>query len=265
MHSINLFPRLARCSLLFIDKPRHFKIPFAFAAARSNRISPLQSSFRTMLTSPESDIRSDLADLPIEKWGWVIYRCSYTAANEPAWARFKSRVETYSREHIAASNAPEIADRLEWTWVEDSTLEGASPAALRERFRAWAAKEVDRQPGDYISEAIPRLNFFIVVDDESLRSLNKPDLLARPWPRNAFVKFVDAYWEPSSPDHTELEDEFGGPEFFEPIDGCTEENVGWMLIAPYLLDAEFYNDWCGDFNLNFWPIFYTRPPQIQER
>jgi hypothetical protein len=216
-----------------------------------------------MLTSPQSAIRSDLAVLPIDKWGWVIYRCSYASANEAIRARFRSRVETHSRENIAASDAPEIADRLEWTWVEDSTLDGASPAKLREKCRAWVAKEVDRQPGDYTPEVIPRSNFFIVVDDEALRSLVEPVDLSLPWPRNAFVKFVNANWEPSSPDDAEQEDGFSGPETFDPIDGCTEKDVSWMRIAPLMVNTDFYDDWCGDSNL--WTVFYKRPLKILER
>jgi hypothetical protein len=102
-----------------------------------------------------------------------------------------SCVEIYSREDIASSDAPEVADRLERAWVEDPTLDGASLAALLEKFRAWAAEEVERQPGDYYAEVIPRFNLFIVVDDEALRSLDRPDALGVGWPNNTFVKFVN--------------------------------------------------------------------------
>ncbi|KAH3904227.1 hypothetical protein HBI56_176280 [Parastagonospora nodorum] len=102
-----------------------------------------------------------------------------------------SHVEIYSREDIASSDAPKVADRLEWAWVEDPTLDGASPAALLEKFRAWAAEEVERQPGDYYAEVIPRFNLFIMVDDEVLQSLGRLDALGMDWPSNTFVKFVN--------------------------------------------------------------------------
>jgi hypothetical protein len=70
------------------------------------------------------------------------------------WAKFRDLVETESRENIAQSDAPEIAERLEWKWVD--AADGASTAALRERFRAWAAAEVARQPGDYTPATVPR-------------------------------------------------------------------------------------------------------------
>jgi hypothetical protein len=45
----------------------------------------------------------------------------------------------------------------------------------REKFRAWAVKEVERQPEEYTPEVISRFYFFIVVDNEALRSLDEPD------------------------------------------------------------------------------------------
>jgi hypothetical protein len=66
---------------------------------------------------------------------------------------------------IAESDAPETAEHLEWKWVEDaSTLDGASTAALRERFRAWSSGEVARQPGDYTPAVIPRFRYLIKID-----------------------------------------------------------------------------------------------------
>jgi hypothetical protein len=46
----------------------------------------------------------------------------------------------------------------------------------------------------------------------------------------------------------------------EPIDGCTEEDVGWMRITPYMINAGCYDVLTGDENL--WYIFYRRPPMI---
>ncbi|KAF1949397.1 hypothetical protein CC80DRAFT_429371 [Byssothecium circinans] len=215
-----------------------------------------------MITSSHSAIRSDLAVLPVEKWGWVIYRCTY--ADNTAWTRFRDRVEAISRESIAESDAPEIADRLEWTWVEDPvTLDGASTAALRERFRAWAADEVARQPGDYDPVAIPRFNFFVKVDEEALQSVAGAAPPGMPWPRDSFVKFVDASWESSPVNAGEgqgQEYDDSEPEIFEPIDGCIEEDVGWIRISPFMIRTDFYDVWCGVSDL--WNVWYERPPKI---
>lgn len=144
-----------------------------------------------MIPSPESVIRDDLAQLlEIEKWGWVIYHCTY--GDDTTWAKFRDRVEAHSRESITQSDAPETAERLEWTWVEDaSALDGASTAALRERFCAWTADEVARQPGNYQPTAIPRFRYFIKIDKEVLDSLLEYISRETYSSDDAFVKFVD--------------------------------------------------------------------------
>ncbi|KAH7371728.1 hypothetical protein BKA66DRAFT_182169 [Pyrenochaeta sp. MPI-SDFR-AT-0127] len=222
-------------------------------------IYPQWSLTRTMSTSAHSNIRDDLVILPTDKWGWVIYRCSYADADNETWAQFRTRVEARSREDIAQSDAPEIAQRLEWTWVEDrTTLDGASTAALRKRFRAWTADEVAQQPGDYQPSDVSRFRYFIKIDKEVLQNL--AGFLEKGWSSDAFVKIVDAEWEPSSAiavggQQAEEQD------VFEPINGCTEKNVGWMRIAPNMINAEFYNALDGDENA--WDDqFYKRPPSI---
>jgi hypothetical protein len=45
------------------------------------------------------------------KWGWVIYRCTYD--DDEAWARFKQIINQRSRKTIAESDTPDAADSLE--------------------------------------------------------------------------------------------------------------------------------------------------------
>lgn len=220
---------------------------------------PHWSLARTMSTSAHVNIRDDLAVLPTDKWGWVIYRCSYSDADNETWAQFRSRVEASSREDIAQSDAPEIAQSLEWTWVENqATLDGASTAALRKQFRAWTADQVAQQPGNYEPSEVSRFRYFIKIDKEVLQNL--AGFLEKGWSRDAFVKIVDADWEPSAVPAV------GGQQGEEqdvlaPIDGCTEKNVGWMRIAPNMINAEFYNALDGD-EMAWDDQFYTRPPRI---
>jgi hypothetical protein len=76
-----------------------------------------------------------------DKWGYVIYRCTYR--NDRDWNRFKQLVHKRSRENIEESDTPQIAQSLEWTFVEDrDALDGASRAQLRERFNKWAAQVI---------------------------------------------------------------------------------------------------------------------------
>ncbi|KAK3946799.1 hypothetical protein QBC32DRAFT_356491 [Pseudoneurospora amorphoporcata] len=229
---------------------------------------PTQLSLRTpqrTMSSAASAIHTDLEGMPsLDKWGWVIYRTTY--GNDDAWARFRARVERESRASISRSDAPEIADKLEWTWVEDAAaLDGIPRGALRERFRAWVGAEKERmltarraegqEALEFDPAAVPRYAFFVQVDEEALRSVTGE----KEWDaRGAHVKFVDAGWRPLAeafPDMDENEED----ESYEEIDECREENVGWMQISPYMLNADFYDVWCGV--VDIWHAFYKRPPK----
>lgn len=74
------------------------------------------------------------------------------------------------RQDIAELDTPDLADSLEWRWVEDrENLDGISIAALRECFHKWIASEVARQPGDYDPYDVSRLRFFVMSTMKSCR------------------------------------------------------------------------------------------------
>ncbi|KAH6682179.1 hypothetical protein F5X68DRAFT_242790 [Plectosphaerella plurivora] len=75
--------------------------------------------------SPEAKIQQDGAD----KWGWVIYRCSYVKEFDAAWEDLKHR----------------LADTMDWVFVEDPALEDASIEELRLRFQEWARQDTARE------------------------------------------------------------------------------------------------------------------------
>ncbi len=77
-----------------------------------------------------------------------------------------------------------------------------------------------------------------------------------------YVNFIDADWKPLS----ELASDGGDvdaeeEDVHEPIDGCTEENVGWMRIAPHMVGADFYQAMMG--YPDVWYVMYQRPPEIR--
>lgn len=93
-----------------------------------------------------------------------------------------------------------------------------------------------------------------------------------------FVNFVDSQWKPlgetTNPygvegdedyeDYEDYEDEEDGDEdeVLDPIDGCTEENVGWMkLQASTSIGAEFYLTVYG-YRAGGWYVAYQRPPEL---
>jgi hypothetical protein len=212
------------------------------------------------LPSPTRNIQDSLRRLKHDKWGWLIYRCTY--GNDEAWSRFKQIIDQRSREIIADYDTPEAADSLEWTFVEDrGALDGASRDQLRARFKTWATEAVrTEQPRaeDHGTFGIPRYNFFIQVDESVLRSVvyEAPQSPEMDMHAEGYVNFVDANWKPLS---ERLPAEGGeGDESYEPIDGCREENVGWMKIASFMVGPDFYEVMSGFPDV--WYSFYQRPP-----
>jgi hypothetical protein len=125
----------------------------------------------------------------------------------------------------------------------------------------FAADEVARQPGNYTPAVIPRFRYFIKIDQEVLHSLAE-SISHENWSAGSFLKFVDGNWQPSpeSQQDEEQEDYDWEQETLKPIDGCTEEDVGWMRIAPHMINADFYDVLSGDENQ--WITFYERTPRI---
>lgn len=198
----------------------------------------------------------DLRELRHDKWGWVFYRCTY--ADEDGWARFKQIIDERSRERIAESDTPELANSLEWTFVENrAELNGASTDQLRARFKEWASEAIKTEhpratpvPGGTL--CIPRYNYFIQVDEDVLRSVvyePEEDM----WEKG-YVKLVQASWRSL----IEALEEYKDEDLHEPIDGCPEEDVGWMKISTPSVGVSLYDALWGFPHI--WYAFYLRPP-----
>jgi hypothetical protein len=77
-----------------------------------------------------------------------------------------------------------------------------------------------------------------------------------------YMDFADANWKPLSELASHIEDVGGGEDgVHEPIDSCTEENVGWMKIASHMVGSAFYQAMMG--YPDVWYAMYQRPPGIQ--
>jgi hypothetical protein len=213
------------------------------------------------LPSPTQNIQGSLRKMKHDKWGWVIYRCTY--GDNEAWTRFKKIINQHSREIIADGDTPEAGDSLEWTFVEDrGTLDGASREQLRARFKAWAGEAIRTEQPQAENDqtfGIPRYNFFIQVDEDALRSVvcEAPQPPEMDVDGEGYVNFVDANWEPLSERFPTEDREVD--ELYEPIDGYREENVGWMKIASFMVGLEFYEAMSGFPDV--WHSFYQRPPE----
>ncbi|KAI7466088.1 hypothetical protein KC357_g7469 [Hortaea werneckii] len=215
------------------------------------------------LPTPYRNLVDRLSKLKQDKWGFLIYRCTYRDNRD--WELFKAIVHRRTQKDMAYSDVPELADSLEWTFIEDrNSLEDASKDHVRTRHREWAAEafriEIARAASDTFD--CPRYRYFIQVDEEALQSvLSAPecDMYG-----GGYVDFVDSQWEPMGEEEDEDEDEYAlcaeDRETFDSIEGCTEEDVGWMKIAADMIGAHWYSEASG-FKYGGWYTFYKRPPE----
>lgn len=141
------------------------------------------------------------------------------------------------------------------TVFEDFSFDGANTAFLRTHFRKWVenAEQKEREKGIDTLYTSGRYMFFVMVDQESLESVldSDPEAMIT----TGFVSLVYGDWEPEA-------NEDGENENLEPIEGCTQEDVGWMKISY----DEVQSIGAGGLvmsDMHDWDRYYTRPPEVQ--
>ena len=199
-------------------------------------------------------------------WGWMVYRCTYSADSE--WAEFKEKLEADSRESFEFYNATEaMLKKHVWTFVEDrERLENATKSDVRRMFSEWVSspEAAAEQPNARRSPSetpMARYNYCIHVDGTSLRSVLDD---SEDWHLN----LVDRSWisEAEQPDDEDPEDDFTEEELEEirlaniwpDVEGCTEEDVGWCKVSEEIL-VDLYVYYC---DANTWETWYQRPPDF---
>ncbi|KAJ5198118.1 uncharacterized protein N7498_007235 [Penicillium cinerascens] len=212
-------------------------------------------------TSNEADNLERLLQADgFKTWGFIIYRCTYQSNAD--WEKFMTLLLDQTTRSLKCYNGLDLLDSLAPTVMEDSSFEGAATATLRGYFNKWATTAKHLEQGvpldqKHYAQSGP-YRYFLMVDQEALESvLNEPNLK---FSKSAFVRLVDGQWEPEVLDEEELEALGGPPEEFEPLEGCTLEDVGWMKI-PFG-DSEFTGFVWFQCNTNGWDMFYLRPPEM---
>ncbi len=229
------------------------------------RLSRTISTERIVILSDARRIKRDLEFSNYDKWGFVVYRCTY--GDDDAWDRFKNVITERSRQQILDSDAPEILKTLTWTCSEDrQAFDNASTATLRRHFNAWAREnwQLEQPRGKHAHR--PRYQYFIRVDRAALESvLDYPEAIReRPWLEGGYIDIVDATWqshaEYADPNPDPEDEEFDQPDLsYEPIEGCREEDVGWMRLPAKRVGAQMYSVLVGH---DAWYFYYERPPEI---
>ncbi|OAA64961.1 hypothetical protein ISF_04371 [Cordyceps fumosorosea ARSEF 2679] len=207
-------------------------------------------------------------------WGFVIYRgCAY--ADEPLWQRYVRHMKQEVHSALAATprlpgtgaganatldtSGRQLAPYLEWTVMEDPSLEGASTETVRRHFAAWAAARHPRRDGPgadgpFIESHVPRFMYCVYVDGRCLRTLAAFDDWLR-LDRNGPMQYLAcALIDKNCPEGGE-----GEPGLL-PVDGCDRYYTGWMYAHVGAL-PELYNT-LGHQRLISGPNNYARPPRI---
>lgn len=74
-------------------------------------------------------IRSMLQNNPEAKYGFVVYRCTYS--NNAKWERFMQYLTAQAKSALEVEDATDLFEKLDWNVQEDSGLEGIGVAGVR--------------------------------------------------------------------------------------------------------------------------------------
>jgi hypothetical protein len=206
-------------------------------------------------------------------WGFVIYRTTYE--RDADWAEFMRRLRWWTTDAMEIFGGRDVLDRMAWTVFDDADrFDGADTASVRRHSCAWAETavqseqrqsddDVDDVPSATVSQGrSPRYRYCIQVDADALESCvhdcpPPPDCRLE---QAGWVKVIDKNWisrreDPRFAGRRPLPHAYD----FEPLEGVTEEHVGWLKCPLSAVMTEYYyllRD------LNGWTIVYRRPPTV---
>lgn len=241
-HFPRIYSQYALCSRPSIPgfpTPINNPLRLAKSAYTPTHLSNTTTFSRTISTPSKRDPKIDASlneadrlEALLEKdnfktWGFVIYRCTYQDNAE--WEKFMTRFLSAVPEFLQYYSGLDLLDTFAPTVFEDPSFEGATVVALREHFNKWAktARKEEQGVSENYRARIGRYRFFITVDQEALESvLHAPEDIDE---EVAFVRMVHAEWEPQKYDEEDIANgDVDPPE--EPLEGCTEHDVGWMKM-----------------------------------
>lgn len=190
-------------------------------------------------------------------WGFVIYRCTYQ--NDSDWEKFMARFLGSVPEFLEYYNGLDLLDKFSPTVLEDPSFEGATVAVLRDHFNQWVTTALKEEQGVDNGDRgqSSRYRLFVMVDQEALESVvSAPD----DDEEAGFVRLVNGEWEPEELSEDELEENNGSLPEEEPLEGCTQHDVGWMKVLYRDVEAQGFVNLSDPFG---WENYYSRPPEIQ--
>lgn len=228
-------------------------------------------AFARSKRTPESSWRYNIADRTDRQmqqddhqlWGFVIYRTTYN--NDTEWAEALSRLRHDYEEAFHMDNGDDILGQLRLTVMDDKQkFNGATADDIRHHFQTWALESYKHEQSQERDERqqlaglnrSPRYNFAVQIDGDSLHSIIHDTPETPDWDidHKGWVKVIKRSWS------LESEEELDDHETqYEPLEGFTVWDVGWVRIPVVSVMTEWY---VQSYELNNWPTYYRRPPQV---
>lgn len=206
-----------------------------------------------------------MLDAGFRTWGLAIYRCTYKSDSD--WEEFMRRFLYHVRDTLEYYDGLDMLDSFVPTVMDDKArFDGVTPAIVRDYFNQWARTACETEQNVLFDRAqwvpMPRYKLCFMVDEEALRSvLDIPPEDVDGYNDTGFVILVNGRWETEFLSEEDLECFTSPPpeNDFEPVEGCTLEDVGWMKVRydrAQIVASALLRDG-GD-----WEVEYRRPPEI---
>jgi hypothetical protein len=239
-------------------------------------------------TNTADSLRRRLDEEGHRVWGFVVYRCTY--GDDAEWEECLRRLNAATRSNMRFYDALDLLNgeddryRFKQTIFSDAAkFDGASTQVVRCHFQTWRALAFDQEQGSNEKiearrqrddlgppfKAGVRYKFCIQIDEAALQSILLCESL---WSRGeAWVNLIEADWDLEAILAQREEDRIESVEsglcdssedfdecieFFPEIEGCNEEDVGWMRVEFQGLIPDFY------VNVDPMPDEYVRPPGV---
>jgi hypothetical protein len=210
------------------------------------------------VTFNEADlIEINMQDDGFRYWGIAIYRTTYKSESD--WEEFLRRFLGRVRKTLEYYEGLDMWDSFRPTVMEDkSRFDGATPTQIRDAFKEWARTACETEQGVTYERAEwaygARYRLCILVDEEAVRSvLEIPEERLDKLNTTGFVVMINGRWVPEIAEGEDDDDEY------EPLYGCTREDVGWMKVhydRAQIVASTTMRDGSD------WDLEYRRPPAI---
>ena len=246
----------------------------AFLARMNNYVAPDPSPRNPQVSTHSSHADRIEANYQADghsTWGFAIYRTTYESDED--WTELLRRLRMWTTDNMDFYNGQDVLDRMTWTIFDDrERFDSANTSTIRRHFREWAetavlSEQAPQQAGGGDGDTAPvsmgrspRYRYCVQIDADALKSAvhDAPPPPDFDQDRQGWVRVIDKEWMPRS-ENPIYAGRRPDPNVYEPIEGVTDHDVGWVKCPFPSVMTEYYmlfND------LNGYTTSYRRPPAV---